>query len=236
VSEWERIRDSWPGVTIPNRPLLVAPSILSADFGRLADEVRAVDRAGADWIHVDVMDGRFVPNLTIGPLVVEAVRKATEKPLDVHLMVVEPDSMLADFAAAGADGLTVHAEATVHLHRSLQRIRALGKRAGVSLNPHTPEDVLDYVLEDVDLVLVMSVNPGFGGQAFIPSQVEKIRRIRKKFDDAGLSVDIEVDGGIKPGTAHQVVAAGANVLVAGSAVFGKSDYAAAIRALREDRG
>jgi ribulose-phosphate 3-epimerase len=223
-------------VTTQNRPLLIAPSILSADFGRLADEVRAVDSAGADWIHVDVMDGRFVPNLTIGPLVVEAVRKATEKPLDVHLMVVEPDSMLADFAAAGADGLTVHAEATVHLHRSLQRIRALGKRAGVSLNPHTPEDVLDYVLPDVDLVLVMSVNPGFGGQAFIPSQVEKIRRIRKKFDDAGLSVDIEVDGGIKPGTAHQVVAAGANVLVAGSAVFGKTDYDAAIRALREDRG
>lgn len=219
-----------------NRPLLIAPSILSADFGRLADEVRAVDRAGADWIHVDVMDGRFVPNLTIGPLVVEAVRKATDKPLDVHLMVVEPDSMLADFAAAGADGLTVHAEASVHLHRTLQRIRALGKRAGVSLNPHTPEDFLDYILQDVDLVLVMSVNPGFGGQSFIPSQLEKIRRIRKKFDDAGLSVDIEVDGGIKPGIAHKVVEAGANVLVAGSAVFGKDDYAAAIAAIREDRG
>jgi ribulose-phosphate 3-epimerase len=223
-------------VTTQDRPLLIAPSILSADFGRLADEVRAVDRAGADWIHVDVMDGRFVPNLTIGPLVVEAVRKATDKPLDVHLMIVEPDSMLADFASAGADGLTVHAEASVHLHRSLQRIRALGKRAGVSLNPHTPEDVLDYVLGDIDLVLVMSVNPGFGGQAFIPSQIEKIRRIRRKFDDAGLAVDIEVDGGIKPGIAHKVVEAGANVLVAGSAVFGREDYAAAITAIREDRG
>ncbi|NLE48472.1 MAG: ribulose-phosphate 3-epimerase [Sandaracinaceae bacterium] len=230
------IYDRSPPVNAPNRPVLIAPSILSADFGRLADEVAAVDRAGADWIHVDVMDGRFVPNLTIGPLVIEAVRRATQKPLDVHLMIVEPDLLLEDFANAGADGITVHVEASTHLHRTLQRIRALGKRAGVSLNPHTPVDFLDYILPDLDLILVMSVNPGFGGQKFIPSQLEKLRRIREKIDRSGFDIDLEVDGGVKPGIAHQVVESGANVLVAGSAVFGHEDYAAGIAALRQDRG
>jgi ribulose-phosphate 3-epimerase len=215
----------------------IAPSILSADFGRLAEEIRAVDEAGADWIHVDVMDGRFVPNITIGPLVVEAVRKATKKPLDVHLMIVEPERYVEDFAKAGSDIITVHAEACTHLHRTLQQIRGLGKRAGVSLNPHTPEDVLRYVLPDIDLVLVMSVNPGFGGQAFIPSSLEKLRRLRALIDGSGYDIDLEVDGGVKPGTAHKVMDAGADAIVAGSAVFGAGParYADAIRAIREDR-
>lgn len=215
----------------------IAPSILSADFGRLAEEIRAVDEAGADWIHVDVMDGRFVPNITIGPLVVEAVRKATKKPLDVHLMIVEPERYVEDFARAGSDIITVHAEACTHLHRTLQQIRGLGKRAGVSLNPHTPEDVLRYVLPDIDLVLVMSVNPGFGGQAFIPSSLEKLRRLRAMIDASGYDIDLEVDGGVKPGTAHKVIDAGADAIVAGSAVFGAgpAKYGDAIRAIREDR-
>ncbi len=214
--------------------LRIAPSILSADFGRLAEEIRAVDEAGADWIHVDVMDGHFVPNLTIGPVVVKAARAATQKPLDVHLMIESPERYLAAFAEAGADVLTVHGEATHHLQRALQQIRQLGKKAGVSLNPHTSEEVVRYVLPYVDLILVMSVNPGFGGQSFLPDVLPKIARLRTMIDEAGLAVDLEVDGGVKVGTARQVVEAGANVLVAGSAVYGADDYGNAIGALRAD--
>jgi len=212
----------------------VAPSILSADFGHLADEVRAVEAAGAEWIHVDVMDGRFVPNITIGPPVVAALRKATKLPLDVHLMIVEPERYVDDFAAAGADVITVHVEASPHLYRTLQHIRSLGKRAGVSLNPHTSEEAIRHALPQADLVLVMSVNPGFGGQQFIADVIPKIEALRGMIDRAGLSVDLEVDGGVKPGTAKRVVAAGADVLVAGSAIFGAESYGRAIAALRED--
>ncbi len=200
----------------------VAPSILSADFGRLAEEVRAAEEAGADWIHVDVMDGRFVPNITIGPVVVEAVRAATRLPVDVHLMIEAPERYVADFAKAGADVISVHVEASPHLHRTLQQIRALGKRAGVVLNPHTPEDTIRYVLGDVDVVLVMSVNPGFGGQSFIPSALGKLRALRRAIDEGGHAVDLEIDGGVAPGIARQVIEAGARVLVAGSAVFGRA--------------
>ncbi len=211
----------------------VAPSILSADFGRLADEVRAIEQAGADSVHVDVMDGRFVPNLTIGPLVVEAVRKATSLPLDVHLMIVEPEKYIGDFAKAGAHIITVHQETCPHLHRTLQQIRAAGAKPSVVLNPSTPLNTLEEVLTEVDQVLLMSVNPGFGGQAFIEATVDKVKRLRAMLDAKGLSaVDIEVDGGINPDTAKRVVAAGASVLVAGNAVFKAPDYAKAIAALR----
>jgi ribulose-phosphate 3-epimerase len=215
------------------RPLLIAPSILSADFARLGEEVEAVEAAGADWIHVDVMDGHFVPNITIGPDVVKALRRRANKPLDVHLMISPVDPYLEAFAAAGADHIIVHVEAGPHVHRSLQAVRALGKKAGVVLNPGTSESAIEHVIDLVDLILVMSVNPGFGGQKFIPNAVEKIRRLRAMA--GGRPIDIEVDGGITPETAAAVVAAGANVLVAGTAVFKGGNpeaYRANIAALR----
>ena len=213
---------------------IIAPSILSADFARLGEEVRAIDEAGADWIHVDVMDGHFVPNLTIGPGVVKALRPHTAKPFDVHLMISPVDPFLDAFAEAGADIITVHPEAGPHLHRTIQRVKSLGKKAGVSLNPATPAKALDYVLEDVDLVLVMSVNPGFGGQKFISSQLRKIDAIANRVAKESLDVVVEVDGGIDPDTARQAVAAGATALVAGTAVFrgGPSAYADNIKVLR----
>jgi ribulose-phosphate 3-epimerase len=214
----------------------IAPSILSADLARLGDEITDVERGGADWIHVDVMDGRFVPNITLGPIGVAAARRVTKLPLDVHLMIVEPEQHVEAFAQAGADTLSVQFEATVHLERLLKQIRALGKRAGVVLNPQTSEDNLKYVLDCVDLILVMTVNPGFGGQAFLPAQLPKIEAIRRMIDRAGLAIDLEVDGGIGNDTARAVVSAGATVLVAGSAVFGKKDRSAAIAGLRGAAG
>ena len=217
-----------------NRPTIVAPSILSADFGRLGEEVRAVDEAGADWIHVDVMDGRFVPNITIGPVVVEAVRKATAKPVDVHLMIVEPERFLDDFARAGADHLLVHCElsSTIHLHRTLAHIRDLGKTAGVVLNPATPLSLIEYVLDVCSVVLIMTVNPGFGGQQFLPAMLPKIRALRRLCDERGFDPVIEVDGGLSGENAWQVLDAGANAIVAGSHVFHAPDYASAIASIR----
>jgi len=210
----------------------LAPSILSADFARLGEEVRAVAKAGADYIHIDVMDGHFVPNLTIGPLVVAAVHKITDLPLDVHLMIENPDRYITDFAKAGADLITVHQEAVPHLHRTVQLIRSLGKKAGVSINPATPAATLDVILEDLDLVLVMTVNPGFGGQGFIASGLAKIAALRHEIDRRGLQVELEVDGGVKIDNIGRIAAAGADVFVAGSAVFGTSDYAATLAELR----
>jgi ribulose-phosphate 3-epimerase len=226
--------DLLTGLAAMPRPLIVAPSILSADFARLGEEVRAAEAAGGDWIHVDVMDGRFVPNLTIGPVVVEAVRRVTNKPLDVHLMIVEPERYLDDFAHAGADHILVHCEqsATIHLHRTLSHIRDLGKVAGVVLNPATPLDQIEHILDLVEIVLIMTVNPGFGGQKFIPTMLPKVRALRRLCAERGLDPVIEVDGGLSGANAWQVIEAGATAIVAGSAVFGAADYAAAIAAIR----
>jgi ribulose-phosphate 3-epimerase len=213
-------------------PIRVAPSILSADFGRLADEIRAIEAAGADVVHVDVMDGRFVPNITIGPLVVEAVRKVTKLPIDVHLMIVEPERYVEAFAKAGADVVSVHAEVSPHLHRTLQVIRGAGARPAVALNPSTPLSAIEWVLEELAMVLVMTVNPGFGGQKYIEACTDKIRQLRALADARNPALEIEVDGGVKADTASLVAAAGANVLVAGTAVFGAPDYRAAIDGIR----
>jgi len=215
------------------RKIRVAPSILSADFSRLGEEIKAVEAAGADIIHIDVMDGHFVPNITIGPIIVEAARRSTKLPLDVHLMITNPELYIADFAKAGADYLTVHVETAFHLNRLVQSIKEhKGVKAAASLNPATPLTSLDYILPDLDMVLIMSVNPGFGGQAFIPSALDKIAKLRKRIDELGLKTEIEVDGGVNPDNAAAIIDAGADILVAGSAVFSKKDYAGAIRGIR----
>ncbi len=214
-------------------PLKIAPSVLSADFARLGDEVAAVERGGADWIHVDVMDGHFVPNLTVGPLIVEALRKVTKLPLDVHLMITNPDAYLGAFAEAGADYLTVHVETCPHLHRTLQAIKERGVKAGVTLNPATSVTTLEEVVADADLILVMTVNPGFGGQRFIPNTLDKIAKVRALIDRGGSHALLEVDGGVKVDNAGQIVEAGADVLVSGSAIFSGSDYATTIKAMRD---
>ncbi len=217
-------------------PIRIAPSLLSADFGRLAEEVRAAEAAGADWIHVDVMDGRFVPNITIGPLVVEAVRKVTRLPIDAHLMIVEPERYVEAFARAGADVISVHAEVSPHLHRTLQAIRAAGARPAVALNPSTGLESIEYVLGDCEMILLMTVNPGFGGQRYIDACTEKVRRLRAMAEARKQPLELQVDGGIKPETIAAVAAAGANVFVAGTAVFGQPDYARAIADLRAAAG
>ncbi len=214
--------------------IMIAPSILSADFSELGNEIRAVVEGGADLIHIDVMDGHFVPNITIGPLVVEAARRITDKPLDVHLMIGKADDYIEKFAAAGADWLTVHVEACTHLQRTVSRIRELGLKAGVVLNPATPLASLDYILEDVDLVMIMGVNPGFGGQSFIPATLDKLRRLRAMIRERGLDVGIEVDGGVSPDTIGEISRAGANIFVAGSAIYGCSEYAPVIGRLRQE--
>ncbi len=218
------------------KSMMIAPSILSADFSHLGQEIEAVQQAGAEVIHVDVMDGHFVPNITIGPLVVRAVRQVTDLPVDVHLMITEPDRYLQDFAEAGADWITVHVEACTHLHRTIHHILDLGKKAGAVLNPATSLSTLDYILEDVNLIMLMSVNPGFGGQSFIPSTLEKIRKLRAMLDRVNPDAGIEIDGGISPKTIAGVAGAGANIFVAGSAVYGREDYAAAIAELKRQGG
>jgi len=217
---------------MPPRPVRIAPSLLAADFSRLGDEVRAAEAAGADSIHIDIMDGRFVPNLTMGPVIVEAIRAVTKLPLDIHLMILEPERYLDAFAKAGGDILTVHIEASPHLHRTVQQIQELGKQPSVALNPHTPLNGLDVVLPDLSMVLLMTVNPGFGGQKFINAVVPKIRAMRAEIDRRGLQTNLQVDGGVAPDTARTAVEAGANVLVAGTAVFGQPDYRSAISSLR----